>query len=145
MQVVALRMMSNYSINFHRFEVRNSKLENALHGLFRPESACRELSKIGETVSLLLNADCSPTDKNLWGRSALDYIKHFAAIENSVKEQLVAQLSRDNELGKELLKAAENNDQKKLRALLDAKSRSGHARANFHENGRRAGKTFKLL
>ena len=57
----------------------------------------------------------------------------------------MAQLSRDNELGKELLKAAENNDQKKLRALLDSKSRSGHARANFHENGRRAGKTFKLL
>jgi len=35
-------------------------------------------------------------------------------------------------------KAAAKNDTKQLRILLDRKSRSGTARANYHKNGRRA-------
>jgi hypothetical protein len=40
------------------------------------------------------------------------------------------------------LDSAEKNDTKKLRTLLDTKNRNGSARANFHKNGRRAGKNL---
>ena len=76
-------------------QIRNEKLENPLHALFRPDSACRQLSKIAETVSLLLNADCSPSDKNLWSKNTLDYIKYYSNIEKENKEKIISQLARD--------------------------------------------------
>ena len=68
----------------------------------------------------------------------MEYIQHHSNIDKENKDQLIGQLSRDKELGEQLLLAAEENNNKRLRALLDTKSRSGHARANFHKSGRRA-------
>ena len=76
-------------------QIKNEKLENPLHVLFRPDSACRTISKIAETVSLLLNADCSPSDENLWGRTTLEYIQHYSNLDKDNKDQLISQLSRD--------------------------------------------------
>ena len=81
----------------------NEKLENPLHCLFRPESNCKEIKKIGETLGLLLNADVSPSDKNLWGRTTMDYIQHYSQIGEDMKKQIIEQLIRDKELGDKLL------------------------------------------
>ena len=81
----------------------NEKLENPLHCLFRPESNCKEIKKIGETLGLLLNADVSPSDKNLWGRTTIDYIQHYSQIGDEMKKQIIEQLIRDKELGEKLL------------------------------------------
>ena len=52
---------------------------------------------------MLLNADVSPSDKNLWGRTTMDYIQHYSQIGEDMKKQIIEQLIRDKELGDKLL------------------------------------------